>query len=181
MSQWQGSDVLPKTIVFAYEHQLFDAHLARALEPLPTFPSQGGGSKRLLVPVGFYDRKVRNIGPFLFTAQNLPAKLIVKLLQAGSCPRHLDEDGRGRGQKSLDSAQFDIKGRYMAAGVFEELQSDPLGARQLTGRQNGEVRRHVGQRWMKLPPQLFDEFADRIADVRHQRIAWTGHDYRTKL
>jgi len=73
--------------------------------------------------------------------------------------------------KALVDVTFDVERNDASASFFQKFQRGRFGAHQFPRRKNREMGRHVSHSRMELPAQFFYELANRIADVRHQRVA----------
>src|SRR5208282_2696870 len=105
-------------------------------------------------------------------AEEPPAtELIVQFTHPISSPLYLDEDRRSRGQKCFHVSQFDAERNDAATSLFQKFQRGRFGSGQLARRKNGEMSRHVSDSRVEFLAQLFDKLANRIPDVRHQRVA----------
>src|SRR5260370_26925466 len=145
--------------------------LALSWKLRPALPRDHVRRARLLIPLRFQNREMRNIGPTLLAAQPLPAKLVVQFTHPISSPLYLDEHRRSRRQKGFHVSQFDVERDDASTSLFQKFQSDRFGSRQLPRRKAREMGRQVSRSRVEFPTQFFHELANRIADARHQRLA----------
>jgi hypothetical protein len=180
-AEGHGSHVEPAVGLLADERQFVHMDLASALKLRPALPGHATGGARLLLQVHLHNCQVRNVRPLLGGEQGAGGELVMQFTEAVRRPRDLDEHGWGGGQESFHVTQFHVERNHPAAHFFQEFDDGRFAPGQFARRKDGEMGRHVTSWRMELPAKLGDKLSYRTADVCHQCVAWTGHEFNREL